>query len=82
MAEKTAVFGGMTFGKGRNSFRGMAFHAEFFGLFFSHFLEAFMIRILGKFGSGLSWGIEQEKKNGATGEDKGDIEKQGVCFSV
>jgi hypothetical protein len=71
----------MSFGKGKNSLWGMAFYAEFFCLFFSHFLKSTVIRILGKFGRGLSRGVEQEEKNGATGEDKGDIEKHGVSFS-
>lgn len=73
VAEKTAVLGRMAIGKGKNSIRRMAFHAEFLCLFLLHVLESAVIRILGKFGRGLSRGVEQEKKNGATGEDKGDI---------
>jgi len=81
MAEKAAIFGRMIFGQGRNSFREMAFNTEFFRLFFLHLLETTMIRVFGQFCGSLFRGVEQEQENGATGEDEGDIQENGLVKS-
>lgn len=70
----------MAFWKRMHSFRGMTVGAKFFSLFLLHVLESAVISIHGKLGRGLSRGIEQEKKNSATGEGEGDIQKQVICF--
>lgn len=72
----------MVFGKGGYSFRAVALSAEFFRLFFLHFLKATVVWVFGQFCRALFRGVEQEKENGATGEDEGDIQEDGLCFSV
>ena len=76
MAEKAAIFGGMALGKGIRSFRGVTLSTEFFRLFFPHFLESAMILVFRQFGRSFFWGVEQEKENGGTEEDKGNIQEE------
>lgn len=68
----------MAFGQGVATFWGMAFGAEFFRLFFLHGLEAVVIGVVGQFGRCLLRGVEQEEENGGAGDDKGDVQVQGL----
>ena len=63
----------MAFRKGVRAVRGVTLGTEFFSLFFPHLLEPAVIQVFGQFFRGFFRGVEQEKENGATGEDEGDI---------
>jgi len=73
MAENTTVFRWMAFRKRVHAVRGVTLGTEFFCLFFPHLMEPAVNRVFGQFCRGLFRGVEQEKENGATGEDEGDI---------
>lgn len=82
MAEKAAIFRGVALRKGKHSSRDVTLGAELFRLFFLHFLKTTVVLVFWQFFCGFFRGVEQEKKNSATGEEKGDIQENGLCLSV
>ena len=58
------------------AFRGMAFGAEFFRLFFLHALETAMVRVVGQFCRGFLRGIKKKEEDGGAGDQKRNIEIQ------
>jgi hypothetical protein len=78
VTEKAAIFGGVILGKGIDPLRGVTLGAEFFRLFFSHFLESAVLRILRQFFGSFFWGEKQKNKNSSSDNDEGNIEVQGL----